>query len=186
MIELVFLLEERSAQAMLEQLLPRLGFDLPEIRYMVFEGKRDLEANIVKKIRAYRNREARFMVVRDLDSHPQCRQLKARLVNLCASATECPYLVRIFCTELETIYFAGLLAVERALTGVGRISRRQNERKFREPDRISSPSQELRALTGELYQKVNGSRLIGQHLDLTNPRSPSFVALVSGIRRLAA
>ena len=43
MRELVFLLEEASAQAMLEGLLPKLLPDGMMVRYLVFEGKNDLE-----------------------------------------------------------------------------------------------------------------------------------------------
>jgi len=53
MKHLVFLLEEPSAKEMLNGLLPRL---LPGVRSrcIVFEGKQDLEKNLIKKIRAYR------------------------------------------------------------------------------------------------------------------------------------
>jgi hypothetical protein len=53
MKELVFLLEEESAQAMLEGLLLKL---LPEAigrRFIPFEGKQDLEKQLVRKIRGY-------------------------------------------------------------------------------------------------------------------------------------
>jgi len=86
MRELVFLLEEASAQAMFEGLLPKL---LPEetiVRYLTFEGKSDLEKQLARKIRGYRNQEARFIVVRDQDSHPDCTVVKAKLVGLCQEA----------------------------------------------------------------------------------------------------
>lgn len=80
---------------------------------------------------------------------------------------------------------ADLRAVELGLS-INGLVRRQQSRKYREPDRLESPSYELRALTGEQYQKVAGSRDIGRHLDLDNPRSPSFFHLISGIQRMAA
>ena len=44
MIELVFLLEEPSAKAMIEGILPQLILESDlVIRYIVFEGKQDLE-----------------------------------------------------------------------------------------------------------------------------------------------
>jgi hypothetical protein len=44
----------------------------------------------------------------------------------------------------------------------------------------------LKALTDNRYEKVAGSRAIGQYLQLDNTRSPSFVHLVAAIRRLEA
>ena len=92
-------------------------------------------------------------------------------------------LVRIACRELETIYLADLQAVERALALQGLI-KHQNIVKFRQPDRLGSPSVELKKLTRGAYQKVGSSRLIGPHLDLANERSAAFKNLVHGIRRL--
>ena len=49
MKELVFLLEEASARAMLESLLPRLLAPDVTFRLIPFEGKQDLEKQIAKK-----------------------------------------------------------------------------------------------------------------------------------------
>ena len=185
MRELVFLLEEPSARAMLDSLLPRLLGPDRLCRLVPFERKQDLERNIVKRIRGYQNPEARFIVLRDLDSNPDCRVLKRRLLDLCAeSGKGDACLVRIACQELETFYLADLQAVEAAL-GITGLVRHQANRKFRDPDRLGSPSHELRQLTGRRYEKVAGSREIGRHLALDNRRSASFRHLVDGIRRMA-
>ncbi|MBU4304454.1 MAG: hypothetical protein KJ893_02340 [Candidatus Omnitrophica bacterium] len=47
MSELVFFLEELSAEAMLKGLLPRLLPPEVLVRYIVFEGKQDLEKQLV-------------------------------------------------------------------------------------------------------------------------------------------
>ena len=47
MSELVFMLEEQSARAMLEGLLPKLLPAEVTPRYVVFEGKQDLEKQLV-------------------------------------------------------------------------------------------------------------------------------------------
>ncbi len=184
MRELVFLLEERSAKAMLESLLPRLLQSGTGYRLVHFEGKQDLEKQLVTKIRAYQNQQARFIVLRDQDSHPDCIQLKRRLLDLCAQTTKAERcLVRLACTELETFYLADLQAVETALSVTG-LARQQQSKKFRKPDDLGNPSHELRALTRGRYEKVAGSRAIGMHLDLDNSRSPSFRNLIAAIRRL--
>ena len=51
MKELVFLLEEESAKAMLQGLLPRVLDPRVQPRLMVFEGKQDLERQMVKRLR---------------------------------------------------------------------------------------------------------------------------------------
>lgn len=184
MKELVFLLEERSARAMLESLLPRLLGTEVTFRLVPFEGKQDLDRQLVRKIRGYQNQNARFIVLRDQDNHPDCMQLKARLLDLCReSGKGNACLVRLACKELETIYLADLDAVERAL-GITDIARHQQSRKFRTPDRLGSPGRELKTLTGQVYEKVAGSRVIGYHLRLDNDRSPSFRNLIAGIRRM--
>lgn len=184
MRELVFFLEEESARVLLQTLLPRLIRTDLVWRLVPFEGKQDLERLIVRRIRAYQNRHARFIVLRDQDAHPDCRQLKAALLTLCQQSgrgDEC--LVRIACTELETFYLADLQAVESALHVSG-LACQQQKKKFRTPDRLANPSHELRVLTDGRYQKVSGSRVIGEHLDIDNTRSPSFRSLIEGIRKL--
>jgi len=186
MTELVFLLEEPSAKALLESLLPRLLQPDTRFRCIPFEGKQDLEKQLMRKIRAYQNDRARFIVLRDQDSHPDCRAVKNRLLELCESSgkgTRC--LVRIACRELETFYLADLQAVEQAL-GMTGLARQQSGRKFRDPDPLESPSQELKTLTQYRYEKVSGSRTIGRHLRLDNARSASFHHLVAAIRRSEA
>lgn len=184
MKELVFLLEEPSAKALLESLLPRLLTREVTCRYIPFEGKQDLEKQLVRKIRGYQNDQARFIVLRDQDSHPDCTAVKRHLLTLCeesGKAERC--LVRIACRELEAMYLADLLAVEQALRLDG-LSRRQQTKKFRSPDVLGSPSRELKVLTENRYEKVAGSRAIGQCLNLDNDRSPSFRNLITAIQRV--
>ena len=178
----MFLLEEESARAMLEGLLPKLLPPGLPVRYLVFEGKQDLEGQLVRKIRGYRNPAARFLILRDQDANPDCRVVKARLASLCRKAGKRNALIRIACRELESFYLADLAAVERALEMPG-LSRRQGNRKYRSPDDLGSPSRELADMTRGRYQKVGGSRAIGPLLDPENSRSASFRNLVEGIRR---
>jgi hypothetical protein len=184
MKELVFLLEEPSAKAMLESLLPRILSEGIAFRCIPFEGKQDLEKQLSRKIRAYQNSAARFIVLRDQDSHPDCAEVKRHLLELCqlsGRAAQC--LVRIACRELEAFYLADLSAVERAL-GIPGLAQQQQSRKFRSPDTLGSPSQELRKLTKGQYAKVSGSRAIGRELCMDNARSPSFYHLLTAIKRM--
>jgi hypothetical protein len=182
--ELVFLLEERSAKVMLESLLPRVLDERIEFRLIAFEGKQDLEKRMVMRMKGYVNTEARFVVMRDQDSDPNCIALKSRLVAKCQESGRGEVsLVRIACRELETFYLADLQAVEKALAIKG-ISDKQNIAKFRSPDYLVSPSHELKALSKQKYEKISGSREIGRYLDVDNVRSDSFRNLVQGIKVL--
>ncbi|ASK99451.1 DUF4276 family protein [Xanthomonas citri] len=186
MRELVFLLEEPSARAMLESLLPRLLSEDIQYRLIAFEGKQDLEKQLERRIRGYQNPLARFIILRDLDSHPDCRAVKQNLLEICRLSGKIQFcLVRIACTELETFYLGDLAAVGMALQ-MSRLVSHQNNRKFRSPDAIGNPSKELKVITGNRYQKVAGSREIGKYLQLDNTRSASFHNLVTGVKRIEA
>ena len=184
MKELVFLLEEVSAKAMLESLLPRILHPDIRPRYIAFDGKQDLERQMLKRLRNYVNPRARFIVLRDQDSAPDCVALKVKLTERCQQAGQAEKtLVRIACKELETFYLADLMAVGQALE-LSKLARQQGSAKFRNPDRLGSPSRELATLTRGDYQKVSGSHIIGRFLNPANERSSSFKNLVKGIRRM--
>ncbi len=180
--ELVFLLEEPSARALLETLLPRVLDPSIQPRLIPFEGKQDLEKRLVGKLRGYINPQARFIVMRDQNSAPNCGVVKARLLSKCAEAGKASVTrVRIACRALETFYLADLAAVEQAL-GCNGLSSQQASAKFRAPDYLESPDHELGRLTGQVYQKVRDSRLLGPLLNLDNERSASFKNLMRVIR----
>jgi hypothetical protein len=183
MRQLVFFLEEQSAEEMLRGVLPRIIPADVVPRFIVFEGKQDLEGQLVKRLRGYRHPNALFVVLRDQDAQPDCKVVKRCLVKLCRQAGRSSALVRIACKELESFYLADLKAVEEGL-GISGIAALQQKRKYRDPDRLGSPKYELKMLTRHQYQQVSGSRAIGRHLDPANNRSRSFRNLVLGIRRL--
>ena len=137
MKELVFLLEEESARAMLEGLLPRMLHASIHVRFITFEGKQDLEKQLAKRIRGYLNPQARFLVLRDQDSAPDCVVVKRKLLMLCEGAgRQAVSLVRIACRELESMYLADLQALEQALSLKG-LARQQGNTKFRN---LNSPT----------------------------------------------
>lgn len=184
MKELVFLLEEPSAKAMLESLLPRMLDPAISLRFIPFDGKSDLEKQMIGKLRGYLNPQARFIVMRDQDNTPDCRVIKNSLLKRCEESGRLgASLVRIACRELESFYLADLAAVEKAL-GMNGLAKQQEKAKFRNPDAMQKPSNELIILTKRRYQKVEGSRMIGQHLDVGNTRSSSFKNLIGGIKRM--
>lgn len=181
MTELVFFLEEPSAREMLKSILPKFLPDNVFVQYVVFEGKQDLEKRLPMRLKAWQVPNAKFIVMRDQDNG-NCATIKQNLLDKCATSGQPDALVRIACRELETFYLGDLNAVAAAI-GPASIARSQGKAKYRDPDRLANPSEELKKLA-PTYQKVSGSRAIGLLLDINNNKSNSFNALVSGVRRL--
>lgn len=182
MTTLVFFLEERSAQVMLESFLPNILPAGYETQYVVFEGKSDLEKRLVKRLRAWRKPDCRFIVLRDQDS-AACSDVKKVLRRKCNEGYHPETLVRIACHELESWYLGDLLAVEAGLkiTGLARI---QEKEKYRNPDAILNSAEVLEKITKGQYQKVSGSREIGKHLEVGRNRSHSFRVFTEGLVRI--
>ena len=184
MKELVFLLKEESAKAMLETLLPRLLSQEINPRFLIFEGKQDLKKQMMKRMNGYINTQFRFIVMLDQDSAPDCSVIKHNLLEQCKKAgRRDAALVRIVCRELESFYLADLEAVGIALNLRG-LEKQQNISKFRNPDTLQHPSKHLLALTKDTYRKVESSREIGRYLNENNQRSCSFKNLIAGIKRM--
>lgn len=183
MTELVFFLEEQSAEELLKGLLPRILPADMTFRCIVFEGKQDMEKQITRRISGYRAPNARFIVLRDQDAG-DCLVVKKRLKSLCRQTKDDDVLVRIACRELESWYLADLQAVEKGLS-FKKLADQQQARKYRAPDYLHSPKQELMRLTKNRYQEIGGSRAIAPHLNPDNTRSRSFAVFIAGIRKLA-
>lgn len=182
MMTLVFFLEEPSAEEMFKGMLPKILPDHIETRFIVFEGKQDLEKQLGQRMKLWRAPNSQFFVMRDQDSG-DCHVIKKNLLEKCKTAYKPEAIVRIACHELESFYIGDLKAVEKGL-GIDGLSKLQNKKKFRNPDDLFNPAQELMNLTKNCYQKVSGSRSIGRYLDLENNLSHSFNVLVKAIKRV--
>jgi len=181
MTNLVCFLEEASAKAFLEGVFPRLLHGGIFVHYVVFEGKQDLEKQIVRKLRHWQKPNSIFLLMRDQDA-AICTTVKEKLVQLCNIAQKPEALVRIACQELESFYFGDLTAVKEALHV--NLDPYINKAAYRIPDSIVNPAKKLEKITGRIYQKIGGSREIGKIISLTHNSSHSFNTLISGIRRL--
>lgn len=178
MTTLVFLLEERSAKALLEGLLPRLLPEEVHVEYQVFEGKQDLERNVARRIRGWQQPDTRFVVVRDQDSAPDCKVVKASLAATVAESGKTA-LVRIACRTLEAWVVGDLEALGVAF-GVPDLASAQKKEKFPDPDALGSAFDEIKRLV-PTYQKLQGARSVGPLLDPSRNVSKSFRALCSGV-----
>lgn len=184
MKELVFLLEDQSMKAFLEVFLPRI-IDTHNVAYRLIahEGKSDLKKSIPRKIRNWNNPSARFIILHDQDS-ANCKVLKDQLSALCIGASH-EYLIRIACKELEAWFLGDLAAVELAFQRKSNsLSKLQVKSKYRDPDKIGSPSKELKKLLGS-YRKVSSAREIAGLIDVDRCVSKSFQVFVDGVIRLA-
>jgi ribosomal protein S19 len=181
---LVCLLEEPSAKEMLKVVLPKILPDEIGLKFIVFEGKQDLEKQIKRKLRSWLAPDSYFLVMRDQDSG-DCHTVKNGLIEKVEQAGKTgSSLIRIACRELESFYLGDLVAVEQGLELSG-IANEQQNRKFRTPDDLANPAEELLKITQKQYQKISGSRAIAPHLklDRTN-RSTSFNILLDGVLNL--
>ncbi|MDA3790007.1 MAG: DUF4276 family protein [Desulfobacula sp.] len=182
MISLVFFLEEPSAKEMLKGLLPRFLPPDWSAQYVVFEGKQDLEKQLPRKLSAWQLPNCRFVVLRDKDNG-DCILIKQGIFEKCKNADKKNVLIRIAIHELESWYLGDLAAVETGLF-IKKLTKKQNSKKYRAPDRLANPVQELVKLTSGKYQKMSGSKAIGPHLSLENNCSESFNQFISGLKRV--
>lgn len=182
MKRLVFLLEERSMKAFLEEYLPR-RFPGLSTQFIPHEGKKDLERSIPRKLRSWHEPGVRFVIVRDNDG-ADCTRIKAQLKDLCVRGGRPDALVRIVCQHLEAWYLGAPAALADAFAdpGLNRIGRKA---KYADPDRLTNASQEIYRLIPE-FQKTSGARRIGKVMpvDEAQNNSRSFTVFVRGVAAL--
>jgi hypothetical protein len=183
-MELVIFCEEPSAKMFLDEFVPRhlpQGIKLVTIPH---NGKSDLQKSLPRKLKAWRNPEAKFVVLHDKD-HNDCIQLKAQLRHICSAArTDIQPLIRIACHELESWYLGDFTALQNAFPNF-KPKAVKNAAKFRNVDALSNASEELTKLVPE-YQKRSGSRQLGYVMEPDNNTSHSFRVFWDGIQALIA
>ncbi len=183
--DLVFLLEEPSMKALLDVLLPRIVPENITFKCIHHEGKQDLEKSIPRKLKAWKT-AGRFIIIRDQDSG-NCRNIKEKLADLCEQYGRSDTLTRIVCHELESWFLGDLAAVEKAFDLKARkLSGKQNNKKYRDPDQLNSAKQELKKLVSN-YQQISGSREICKYLEVENldtNTSYSFKVFIKSIKKI--
>jgi hypothetical protein len=182
--DLIFLLEEPSLKDVLEIILPKIIPD--DIIYICIshEGKQDLAKSIPIKIKAFKfSPNTKFIIVHDQDSH-DCKQLKSELFKICQVAGKPDAMIRIICHELESWFLGDLIAVEKGYNLESKIlSKKQTNKKFRNPDQLNSAKQELRNLVNEYYPSTH-SKKIAPYLSLKENKSRSFQVFINGIMQI--
>lgn len=182
MKNVVFLLEEPSAKKLLEGLLPKLLPGDVFAHYLVFEGKQDLEGQLVRKLRGWRMPNSVFVVLRDQDAAP-CRDVKKRLVELSKQSGRKGVMVRVACRELESWVLGDLDALAQAFGLGASVLVQGRKERFRNPDEMVRPVEELRKFV-PAYQKLDGAGRVGPLLDPARNTSHSFRVFCKGLLSL--
>lgn len=181
-MKLVFLLEEPSTKYLLDVLLPKILPKGIEFQTIAHRGKRDLQRSIPRKLRGWNEPgEIRFVIVHDQDTK-DCVKLKQDILALC-EGTGKKVLVRIACQEMESWYFGDVKALAAAYN-MPKLNQISAQKKYRIPDDIPSPKEELRKLLPS-HQQIEGAKRVAPYMDIENNSSVSFNQFVSGVRRFA-
>lgn len=176
---LIFLLEERSMKEVLDIMLPQILPEDVEYRTIPHSGKSDLQKSIPHKLKAWNQPDTKFVIVQDQDSG-DCVQVKRFLEELSRPSGR-EVLIRIACRELEAWYWGDLKAVSMAYgKDVTKLSAKV---KYRDPDRLGNPKEELQKLFPG-HQQLSGARRIAAHMNIEENASTSFRFFISGVRRI--
>lgn len=193
-----FLLEERSAEAALEIILPKILPEAVGVNYHVFEGKQDLLKNLPARLKGYKPwlpEDWRIMVLIDEDRE-DCFQLKATLEEVAQAAgfvTKSSALPqdnfqvvnRLAIEELEAWFFGDIEALRQGYPKVSKTFQRR--RKFRDPDAIEGGTHEaLGRLLKRYYPKWLPKTIVAQniapYMEPSRNRSRSFQVFVEGLK----
>jgi hypothetical protein len=175
---LVILTEEESMEVTMRALLPKLG--IADFQILTFQGVGDLENSLTRRLRGWRDPNARFLVIRDNDNG-DCRERKQRLLDrIGAAGGERIAKVRIVMQELE----AWFLGDPQALEAAGLLPAGKRPAWLRAPEDEAQPVARLRTLDPG-YGKVSGARRIAPHLDSARNAAHSFHATITAIQDLA-
>ena len=197
-MHIVFFLEEPSAEAALEVLLPKIVSDNVSRYFHVFRGKAGLLKKLPSLLKAYRNwlpDDWRIVVLIDEDRE-NCVQLKAKLeqaaldegfITKSSAPTKENFQVlnRLAIEELEAWFFGDLTAVRKAYPRVSRNVERDT--KYLDPDAIKGGTHEsLQFLLKRYYAnrlpKIQVAQKIASYMEPSRNRSRSFQVFVEGLQ----
>ena len=194
-------LEEPSAEAFLQGLLPKLVPGGTTWNPIVFQGKTDLLGNLERRLKGYKSwmpEDWKIVVLIDED-RANGRELKARMEAASAAAgfstktaaTGGKFVVlnRIAVEELEAWFFGDAVALATAFPGVSPTLGAKAA--YRSPDAITGGTWEAleRVLQRAGYYggglpKIEVAREMAMHMEVGRNTSPSFQIFVRGISAL--
>lgn len=179
----IFMTEEASMEEFLNIFLLRT---YPHVNRIIIahEGKQDLEKSIQRKIGGWRDTAEtsfKFIIIRDKDSG-HCIEIKEHLLDLSSKAGRNDSVVIIAVHELESWFLGDLAAIEAAYQ-VKNLSKKQNTRKYRNPDHLANPSLELHKITNH-SAKISRARKIAHTMDFNENTSESFNHFLRKMREI--
>ena len=195
-----FLLEEPSAEAVLNAILPKILSDNINFKLHVFKGKQDLLKKLPIQLQVYSKwlpGDWRIMVLIDEDRR-DCHELKAKLEQAAHEAgfvtkssagpnEDFQVVNRLAIEELEAWFFGDVEALHTAYPRIP--ENLQSKAKYRNPDAIQGGTSE--ALEHLLIQKnyYRGripkpivAQNIAQHMVPSRNRSKSFQVFLEGLK----
>lgn len=203
-MHLEILVEEQSAEAALQKLLPKIVGKEVTFRIIVHQGKKDLLKNIAAKLRAYSkwiSDEIKIVVLVDLD-RDDCKKLKAKLNKLAEDAglkiktsigelsSDFQILNRIAIEELESWFLGDREAIHSAYK---KVSTSELEKpKYSNPDSIPNTWEELEKLLQKFryypsgLNKIQNARLIAEYMNVNSNSSASFNVFRDGLLQIVA
>ena len=177
---IILLTEEQSMAECLKVVIPQLWPDSTEGEHWLvlsFQGKNHLKKSIPKKMKGWTYGTPHFIILQDNDGG-DCIAIKEELYNVSCQHGK-SFHVRIVCQELESWLLGDLEAIRCAYPQ----KKIQNKAKFRNPDNLGNPSQELGRLIS-IHAKTQRAKKISQHFDLTKNRSGSFNVFIKTLKQL--
>ncbi|MCB9102051.1 MAG: DUF4276 family protein [Anaerolineales bacterium] len=201
-MHLEILIEEPSAEAALQILIPKIAGPHLSFRMITFQGKHDLLARLPQRMRGYARwlpPDYRIVVVVDEDRQ-DCRQLKQQLetaalmAGLTTKTSTTPdglfqVLNRIAVEELEAWFWGDFEALRQAYPRLP--ATLPSRRAYRNSDAIAGGTAE--ALERELQRagyyssglaKMQAARDIAPYMQPDRNRSQSFQVFCDGIKAL--
>jgi hypothetical protein len=196
-----FLVEELSAKAALERLIPRIAAAV-SFSVHVHRNKQDLLKKVPDRLRGYKHwipSDWRIVVLVDADDD-DCHVLKQSLENTARAegfstrtqrAQDATFTVlnRIAIEELEAWFFGDLEAVRAAFPRVPQDT--EHKKSYRYPDAVKGGTWEAlekllrkHGYYPEGYAKIDAATRISEHMDPERNRSHSFCCFRDGIKEL--
>jgi hypothetical protein len=198
-MHLEFLIEETSAEAVLQNIVPKVVGQTISFRIHPFQGKSDLLKKLPDRLKGYKNwipKDWRIVVLIDRDND-ECKQLKTKMELIAQRAgfktksmsfgsSNFQVLNRLAIEELEAWFFGDIAAIHAAYPRISiHLGGRAN---YRDPDAITGGTWEAleRVLKRGKYfsgglNKLAAARAISLHLDPERNRSHSFQIFRRGL-----
>lgn len=169
--------EEPSMKVALNNILPRVGLSPGRYRIISFDGVGELLRHLPAQLRALRNKDHHFVILRDNDNG-DCHRHKEVIVGIVRKNGEVGRTkVRIVCQMLEAWFIGDSDALEKSRHLDKRVPKRL---RTCDPDMLNDPKRELGKLCRG-YGAVTGAKAISPHIVVSGNRSASFRTFVSAV-----